>query len=230
MVDGYIFCINSGRSGSNYLSYLLDSTAECRCYHERYPNFAGYAIQKMNSEGFENTIEFQRIKIKAILQEEIDKPIYGDTSHLFIKSWFVAAVNELSNIKVIWLKRNLDDIVKSMLRLNAIPDKTFKGQNWYLKSSYKYNLLKAQKSMTDKENCEWYAKEIEKRAEFFQEKYPHIPFYEIDLEDLNDKDKVFGFLKLLNLTPTAATEKLIGVKRNIKLPEKKYYMKKLLLN
>ena len=216
MHEGYIFCINTGRSGSHYLASLLNTTIECRAYHEAYPNFAGDPIRIINSLGPENTLDLQSIKIQHILRTRIDKPVYSDTSHVFIKSWYLAAVKLLRNIKIIWLRRDHEKIINSFLRLNSIPDKHVHSRNWYLRTDYEYNLIKPENKLSSKQKCEWYVKEIEARALKFKEDFNEIPFFEVWLEELNNIETVFEFFNKLELTRTEDSEILIGKKTNPK--------------
>ena len=220
----YIFSINTGRVGSQYLSQLLSYTEECESYHEAYPNFASDPIRLVNTFGPENTLDFQRIKIRYILETPILKSVYADTSHLFIKSWYYAAVKDLRDITVIWLRRIKRDVVNSLMRLKSIPDKTLVAKNWYLKTNYPYNLVPVPNKISDRQRCEWYVKEIDARAKNFSKKYPHVPFIEVWLEDLNNSKYVHGLLEQLALTPTQKIEEIIGTKQNLKLPKKRSFI------
>jgi len=213
----FIFSINTGRAGSEYLALLLSMTQECQSFHEAYPNFAGDPIRKFNTLGPENTLDLQRIKINQILNDcSSGKPIYADTSHVFIKSWYYAAVKDLRNISVIWLRRNSQETINSLLRLNTIPDKSLSARNWYLRTDYPFNLTAPPKNRTNKALCEWYVEEIETRAQKFHQTYPHIPFYEVWLHDLNSEENVLNLLRGLHLTPLLEIKKIIGAKKNLK--------------
>ncbi|MCB9747047.1 MAG: hypothetical protein H6755_01400 [Candidatus Omnitrophica bacterium] len=217
----YIFSINTGRAGSEYLSTLLAATNECESCHEAYPNFASDMIRKVNILGNEATLDLQRIKINYLKNLDIKKTVYADTSHIFIKSWYYAAVKDLENIMVIWLKRNKEEIIKSLIRLKAIPNKTVLGNNWYLRTDYPTNLLSAKSNLSDYQLCDWYVSEIEARALYFKKSFPNIPFFSVNLEDLNSYEYVCKLFSKLNLTPTDGLKDIVGKKINMKRETKK---------
>jgi hypothetical protein len=66
MTQRLIFCINSGRSGSEYLAHLLDTAAHTDGVHENRPSMHGYYLEPTLHGPMADSFEFRRDKERAI--------------------------------------------------------------------------------------------------------------------------------------------------------------------
>ena len=119
----YIFCINTGRSGSHYLATILNNCNNIKSYHEPAPI--------MNGEVMIEYLKGNKKPIRPLLDKKIEfikktinkDDVYIETNHTFIKGFGWEIVNKLpkSQLAVIWLKRDLKDIVESFYRIDNTP-------------------------------------------------------------------------------------------------------------
>jgi hypothetical protein len=212
----YIFSINTGRSGSHYLSKVLKEFKNINSFHEPFPI--------MNGKPMAEFLQGNPLKMREKMEEKIntinssfDKKYYIETNHTFIKGfgWLIPSYIAHENIGVILLKRNSEEIIKSLYRINCSP-LTYKGFNWIMNpvmknpinkvSNYdklKYRILffisglsKSKKKSFSKrlkvvkkfelKFLEWYVKETYAQANKFKNEFPKIKIYETTVEKLND--------------------------------------------
>ena len=69
----FIFSINSGRAGSQYLSELLNTAPEVKSFHEPDPNMTGPYLELISSAPYSDSFSERKIKVQAILKE-VSKP------------------------------------------------------------------------------------------------------------------------------------------------------------
>lgn len=136
-----IFCINTGRSGSEYLANLFNHVEGCRAYHEPDPIGNGYEMRQFML-GNDMPIRKLTEHKASIIQRETNKDnVYVETNHCFIKGfgWFIPEYFNEQHIGVIILTRKKADIVKSLMRLTrslkayaSVSPLLPKGRKWYL--------------------------------------------------------------------------------------------------
>lgn len=119
----YIFCINCGRSGSQYLSRIFQHVQGCISYHEMKPIGFGRPMQSF-LDGNEYEIE----KIAREKKQRIDNEIgndktFSETNHCFIKGfgWKIVELIPHESIGIIILKRDREAIASSLYRVGASP-------------------------------------------------------------------------------------------------------------
>ncbi|MDO6758751.1 hypothetical protein Q4566_00950 [Tamlana sp. 2_MG-2023] len=127
----YVFCINTGRSGSHYLANILNCCNNVRAYHEPHPVMNGKPMFEYLKGNKNLLLTLLHEKIEVIQESVNYGEVYFETNHAFIKGFAWEIVNRVphSEIGVIYLKRNLDDIVKSFHRIDTTP-LNFNGKNW----------------------------------------------------------------------------------------------------
>lgn len=125
------------------------------------------------------------------------KEIYLESTHAFIKSFGEAMYNLVSDISLIHLTRNPLEVAKSFLNRDSIPGPYNK---YLLDPNFKRNEIKLKMRMTDFQKCLWYWFETEVRHVTFLEKHNINKIYEIDIEELNDKQKVAEMFKTFGIT------------------------------
>lgn len=136
----YIFCISTGRCGTDYLKNLLGQLDHCNAYHEQKPLLHNKIMRAYRSG--EKAL-LQQVFPKKLSKITKDYPqLYVDTSHIFIKSfgWELPKYIPEEEIGVIVLKRKKDDVVNSTHRVHSGPF-TYLGRKWIL-APYKNALCK----------------------------------------------------------------------------------------
>jgi len=119
----YIFCINAGRSGSEYLKRLFDHVPGCLAFHEPKPFCNGTPMVRYLNGDPEPMRKLVRQKIETIITIKRDCRLYVETNHCFIKGfgWFIPQFIPEDRIGVIILSREKSKIIKSYLTLGDSP-------------------------------------------------------------------------------------------------------------
>lgn len=127
----YIFSINTGRSGSDYLKTLFEHVAGCQAFHEPRPVGNGKAMRRYarGHTGAMKAVAQQKAEIVRNVKRH--SRLYVETNHCFIKGfgWFIPELLGEEKIGVIILKRDEPEIVTSMLRINCSPLVPY-GRQW----------------------------------------------------------------------------------------------------
>lgn len=224
-----IFRINSGRSGSNYLSELLGTAEEVISYHEPSPSMTGDYLRMINKFDYATSFSKRRLKsstIKDILLKIPDGKIYCETNHMFIKTFFDVVTQDFPKIEVIILRRYLPKVLKSFIELGYFSDK---NQAWRFWMSSPNAVTAAIPCIDVDANLDqWdlsiaYLIDIEARAKRFQQEYPGINTYEVPLEELNNFTKVESLFEQLKITSTDATREIYTQQINQRKEAKKKY-------
>ena len=222
----YIFCINTGRAGSEYLAHLFDSAKGVAAFHEPRPYMTGDVLKWVTEDSYENTYSKRIYKadaIKKALKEE-GKKIYAETNHMFIKTFFDIAVNELNNVKIVHLKRNVLDVLISFCELGYFSERNTAWKDWMVSP---YARTAAVPCLIPEEKQDHigliiaYLIDIYARAERFKKDYPDVPVYEVHLSQLNDINEVDKMFDWLGTSMTDKTKELIGKKQNDRALRKK---------
>lgn len=113
-----VFSINAGRSGSSYLSRVLNLHPDVDAGHERKPVMATSVLRQAKQQGLEATYQARKaLKIPAIRRVMATNPgkVYAETSHLFAKTFshLVMQAFPECRIDVIVLWRDFMDIACS---------------------------------------------------------------------------------------------------------------------
>ncbi|TCP28285.1 hypothetical protein EV195_101449 [Tenacibaculum skagerrakense] len=119
----YIFCINTGRSGSNYLAGILEEVEGFASFHEPSPIMNDKPMVSF-LRGDQSKMEKDiPLKIKTIKDSLADKRCYIETNHCFIKGfgWLLPNHIPQEEIGIIFLKRSKKEIVDSFYRVNCTP-------------------------------------------------------------------------------------------------------------
>lgn len=136
----YIFCISTGRCGTNYLAKLLSTLNNCKAYHEQKPLLHNFEMREY-LKGNKTPLQ-SKIKNKIEIIQKDKNFIYVDTSHLFIKGfgWEIPKYINQNEIGIVILKRDKEKVVKSTQRVHSGPF-TYLGRKWIITPN-KNNFLK----------------------------------------------------------------------------------------
>jgi hypothetical protein len=139
----YLFSINTGRSGSDYLTSLFEHAEGCRSFHEPRPICNGTEMRSY-LQGKTRPMEIlSRKKIEAIISIKDQCSVYFESNHCFIKGfgWFVPIHIPQELIGVIILKRDPSKISESTLRIGCSPLTPY-GRRWIIAPDKKMPLIK----------------------------------------------------------------------------------------
>jgi hypothetical protein len=117
----YIFSINAGRSGSNYLMNIFRHVVGCIALHEPKPRGNGKVMRCYDRGYLDPMKQCVEEKIKTIREVKLNCQVYAETSHCFIKGfgWFIPQYFPQKKIGVVVLKRDTSKIIESYTRLHC---------------------------------------------------------------------------------------------------------------
>jgi len=209
----YLFCINAGRSGSDYLTELLARAENAVSLHEALPIMNGVQMQRFN-EGDEAALRaLMPVKLAQIRKKSRGgRKVYCETNHSFIKGWgwLVPEAIPQERIGVVVLRRSAEQVIHSHLRVRNVPGTTRWSRTWVLTPGAARNHLPPPSRDDRYSLCRWYVDEIERRARAYRERFPDITYLECDLEQLNDRDFVGELFGRFGLVPSSQLEEAVG--------------------
>ena len=210
----YIFSINAGRSGSDYLAELLSLAANTVSIHEGFPLMNGAPMRQFNNGDPSALSALMPSKLKEIQKgRKHQKTIYCETNHSFIKGWGYLIPDEhipQEDIGIVILRREPEKIAYSLLRCHDVPGRSEWTRTWYLEPEARHNLSRPSAEANVYELCRWYVDEISLRAEDYKTKFPRIHYFDCDLEQLNNGDFVLEMFEAFGLVPTPGLKSACG--------------------
>lgn len=128
-----IFCISTGRCGTDYLKSLLETLNNVNVFHEQKPLLHNKCMRSYLLGDKRLLNKFLPEKIKKIQETHLQNKLYIDTSHIFIKSfgWELPQYFEQDKIGVIILKREKQKVIQSTHRIHSGPY-TYLGRKWII--------------------------------------------------------------------------------------------------
>lgn len=218
----FVFCINSGRSGSEYLARLLGTAERVSAFHEAKPTMSGHYLHMICHRGLEATFTERSIKAQAIWQIVSNLPpgwIYAETNHMFIKTFFDVVMEAFKDheIDVIILRRSLPQVLKSFITMGYFSERNQIWPAWMSlpgTCNCAFQPPPADRALDQYDLAIGYLLDIEARAQRFKLRYPDCRIHEIRLESLQNSDDMADFFVALGLSPTAATQDGLGRRIN----------------
>jgi len=223
----YVFSVNPGRSGSEYLSTLLSSVGETLAFHEAKPKMHGDFLESAMKEGLERTRSQRLVKIAEIrrLLEESGASTYVETNHMFAKTFFDIALEELppAPVAVVILRRPWAKVMWSFLSLGYFTDQNPVWIDWMRlpqKDGPAEDSLHPEDPMVAVAE---YLLKLEQRSQDIQNWYPDIRYVDCDLETLQSREGVQALFDRLGLDGEAPgdLESVIGTPVNKRLKKKR---------
>ncbi|MEM9509622.1 MAG: hypothetical protein AAGA16_18395 [Cyanobacteria bacterium P01_E01_bin.35] len=228
----YIFCINSGRSGSDYLTELLSKAENTVSIHEGVPIMNGSPMRKYNNGDEGELQKLMPLKIREINKKSKNgSKIYCETNHSFIKGWgylLPDAYISQSEIGVIILKRDIDKTAYSLIRVRDVPGISEWTRTWLLSPNSRRNLSQPDHDASPWDLCQWYVKETYLRGEEYKKMFPRIKYVECDLEQLNNYEFIKDMFATFGLIPTSLLQNAIGKVVNVRNEWSKLSLEELL--
>ena len=138
----YLFCITTGRSGSDYVSQLFSHVVGCAAFHEPVPVGNGEAMRSYlagDPDPMRRVVQQKVENIKAIRR---DGRIYVETNHCFIKGfgWLIPEYLPEERIGVLILSRDRSKIAESTFRVGSSPLEP-NGRDWVMTPGVKIPLV-----------------------------------------------------------------------------------------
>jgi hypothetical protein len=209
----YVFCVNTGRSGSDYLTELLAQATNAVSLHEGLPIMNGVPMQRFN-EGDETALRaLMPLKLAEIRKKSCnDRKIYCETNHSFIKGWgfLVPEAIPQEEIGVIVLRRPAEQVVHSHLRVRNVPGTTRWSRTWVLTPGAARDQLPPPDRDDHFALCRWYVEEVERRAQAYKNQFPDITYLECDLSQLNDRRFVGELFDRFGLIASPRLDEAVG--------------------
>ncbi len=236
----YIFCISTGRCGTDYLSKLLTTLDGCSSFHEQRPRLHKHVMQEYlqgNKKPIQKLMAQKIVKIRSH-----KKVLYADTTHVFIKSfgWEIPKYIPQEQIGVVILKRDIDKVAESTHRTQSGPFNEL-GRDWIIYpngnhitrpplSVLKYNLfrniLKALWRLNNNSGnkkypayfrrqsiklIKWYYQETYALAEKYQKEFPKINYIDVSLDELNTFEGLERIVVAFGLQELYSRKRLVSI-------------------
>ncbi len=221
----FIFCVNSGRSGSQYLAALFASDPQTAAFHEAKPEMTGEILRLVERHSYPETYAARRHKAaacRALLNAQPGKSVYAETNHMFIKTFFDVAMNELagadSPVGVVILRRELARVVKSFVELGIYTERNVYWPAWMPSVEACTRAIDPpapEASLTPLERIIAYLIDVEARAQRFLRRYPEANVFETRLERIgSDPAEIRRLFTWAGLKVSAESLALIGKRVN----------------
>ncbi len=209
----YLFCINTGRSGSGYLQSLFCHAHNTVSIHEGFPIMNGEPMRFFNRGDAEPMKALIPKKLDVIKRAMEGSQVYSETNHSFIKGWgwlLPDAYIPQEEIGVVILTREPEGIINSILRLHSTPGTSEWSKTWWLNPGDSGNLCQPEPDANPYDICKWYVDEVALRAEAYKKQFPKITYVHCDLKSLNDYDFVEDMFSTFGLTPKESLKEILG--------------------
>lgn len=119
----YIFCISTGRCGTEYLANLFHCAENCEVFHELAPIGNGKVMSEYLRGNNREMVKLTEQKITTINENTANGNVHIDTNHCFIKGfgWIIPSYIPQDQIGVVILTRNKHKVAQSLLRIGCTP-------------------------------------------------------------------------------------------------------------
>ncbi len=193
-----VFCINSGRVGSQSLAELLNRVMGVAAYHEPYPQINGMNVFYANEMALNKSKEKRWYKTEEIAKKIFFnyfrlKKVYVETSNMFIKTFYDVVLDYFKNIEIIVLRRDFIKTLRSFIELGYFTSLNSNWEDWMTSPNATSAAIKAINTDEEMDQIDLtiaYLIDIEARTERFIQQYPNIKIHYFHTEYLNDSKKV----------------------------------------
>lgn len=194
-----IFTISTGRSGTGYLSKMLNYLPGVHSTHEPEPKFSHYMREIQHNAKLAREF-WLREKMPAISAS--GDSIYIETSHLVCKGFLEPLLELGITPNVIILRRPFREVASSLYTLDTIPARSENGQKFLLSPEDPGVLsLPNWQKFNDYQLCYWYCLEIERRAVIYKNMLTHLGarVVETNLDEITTPYGFHSLCQTLNL-------------------------------
>ena len=224
-INSFTFVATTGRSGTHTLERLFSTIPDAASFHEPHPSMNGIILREFN-KGNKKYVEREFIlrKLPNIYWSAKMKKFYIEANHLFIKCFPDFAFKYFKNrLQVLHLHRDPIQVALSYYLRGCIPGKdniknsNLRGIDWLIDPKATENLIQISDIFHegpfnhDFFKLIWYCYETEARVINFKKKYPEVPIYYFDTDDLNKLDAVKDLFTYFNLPITDELPAMVGI-------------------
>lgn len=222
----YIFSISTGRSGSQYLAELLSTAKDTVSFHEPEPKMHDMHLRMVEEKGLEATYRDRLIKVDAVKKavRKSGAAVYAESNHMFIKTFYDVVVKELNDVQVVFLRRNLVDILKSFYQLRYFTEENQAWKRWMTFPTSQNAAIRFVGNPTDEIDLSiGYIIDMYARAGRFHAQYPDINVISFDISQFKNEEVVLDLFRRLGVEPTDKTKEMVGATSNARAEKKQKY-------
>jgi hypothetical protein len=225
--ETHVFCINTGRAGSEYLSRLLAGPMPVQSFHEPEPTMSGPFLRMVESQPLTDTFTARLVKVEAIdsFCATTGCRLYCESNHMFIKTFFDVVCARLRDVRVVHLRRPLSQTLRSFVELAYFTSRNPAWPHWMACPFAKTAAMGYPHWDLDSiDMAIAYLIDIEARADRFKAAYPQVPVFETTLALLNLPPVVEDLLDFIDY-PLPAADNLarVGLRVNDRLARKRQF-------
>jgi len=213
----FVYSINTGRSGSKYLSQIFNSVENTFAVHEPQPAFS---LQTRTLQSTYETRTQTAFRVfEKLMGQSKHKPVYVETNPNFKSLLWDVVLNELSEnyrVDVVIIRRHIPAVMKSLYQLGWFSTNR-NAYEWMETcnsvNSYVRSLVENDRQQDAFDNLMSYIVNTEGFAQFFKNvsrSNVNVVIHEYRSESIYTKKGVLQLIRDLNLQPTALTHKLAG--------------------
>lgn len=223
----HVFCINTGRAGSEYVAHLLAGPPLVQSFHEPEPTMAGPFLRMVESHPLADTFAARLVKVEAVrsVGSASGCRLYCESNHMFIKTFFDVVCERLSGVRVIHLRRPLSQTLRSFVELAYFTPRNPAWPQW-MSSPFSPNAAMRYPpwKLDSIDTAIAYLIDVEARADLFKARYPVIPVFETTLAALNSTRGVEGMLDFVRYpSPVAGNLSRVGAPVNERTMRKQHF-------
>lgn len=223
----HVFCINTGRAGSEYLAHLLAGSPRVCSLHEAEPAMIGPFLRMAESRPLAETFTDRLVKVEAIRSQRAASGcrLYCESNHMFIKTFFDVVCERLPGVRVVHLRRPLLQTLASFVELAYFTPRNPAWPRWLSSPFAATAALRYPPWQLDGiDTAIAYLIDIEARADRFKATYPRIPVWETTLAALNRPRGVEELLDFVGY-PSSIAEPLarVGTRVNERAARKREF-------
>lgn len=231
----YFFCINSGRSGSQFLATVFGTDPRVAAFHEAPPEMRGLMLRLAEREPYEASYAARRFKadaVRALLAQRPGCDVYAETNHMFIKTFFDVVMNEFAapaageRVGVVVLRRQLSLVVKSFAELGIFTPRNTVWPEWMSSPYARTRAIEPaapEGTLDALETTVAYLVDIEARAQRFRQIYPRADVFETRIEAYADPAEMSRLFAWAGLTVNDATRALCQQRVNERKARKAHF-------
>lgn len=219
-VHPWVFCIATGRCGTNTLADMLALHPDICAEHEPYPQPSREVLEACGRGDFSDMQQLWAAdKFPRMAFAARNSKVYLETTHLYVHTFVDLSIKEFGDkLKVVHLHRDVDKTVRSFMQRNQDP----KHDPWLIRPDAPDVVLQMRDDLATGGAFDdiyfrlfWYCHEVRARAERLKTEHPNIELIDFPTEKLNSKEAVTDLLARFGLNAPAAVLDKCGVRSNV---------------
>jgi SAM-dependent methyltransferase len=171
-----------------------------RCEHEPEPR-ANFELRRTIENPAHGLRWLIDKKLPHIISQDTSARLYVETSHIYCKGFVELFLDLGLKTRFIILRRSASAVARSLFQMACVPERTESGRMVLIGPSDPGVLKLADwESYSDYQLCYWYAREIERRQDYYAAlfKRMEIPAHDLHMQDLLDWNKFAQLCKFVH--------------------------------